>query len=172
MTATAISLSTLVSVLSSYPDLLKTITLDDCIRYIELIRLIKPTLSLYQPPGTAEHLPLTGLPVNALEFLKRCLKIEHETAKILWVALCPIAWSQDLTADQIEAFGPRYLQLFLDHGSALGLGEKAVLLLVYHSIHNKLQPSMTFYRLYVHASNPAAMQRRVQSMKEIHMLEN
>ncbi|PPR06411.1 hypothetical protein CVT26_004858 [Gymnopilus dilepis] len=42
-------------------------------------------------------------------------------AKILWVALCPIAWSQDLTTDQIEAFGPRYLQFFLDHGSALGL---------------------------------------------------
>ncbi|KAF8967356.1 hypothetical protein BDZ97DRAFT_1916953 [Flammula alnicola] len=116
-----ISVSTLISALAAYPEAEKHLDIDGCFKFIELIQLLKPTLSLYQPPGTAEYLPLARLPINILDFFKKCLNIEHESAKIIWEALCPIAWDLGVPSGDMQAFGRRYLQFFLDHGGTLGL---------------------------------------------------
>ncbi|KAF8957712.1 hypothetical protein BDZ97DRAFT_2078966 [Flammula alnicola] len=115
-----VSLSTLIAVLTAHPEVQEHLDIDGCFKFIELIQLLKPTLSLHQPPGTAEHLPLERLPASVLDFFKRCLSLEHDNAKIVWEALAPIAWNLGAPED-IQAFGRRYLQFFLDNGRALGL---------------------------------------------------
>lgn len=120
--ATKISLLTLVSVLSDHPEVDEHLDIDGCFKFLELVQLLKPTLSLYQPPDVLSYLPLEKLPLNALIFLQKCLDLEHESSKIIWKALAPIAWSLGDLSD-IQAFGRRYLQLFIDHGPHLEIGE-------------------------------------------------
>lgn len=126
----SIPLSRLLSAFSAHPEISSNLSIDGCITFIELIQLLKPTLLLYQPPGTLEHFPLTELPINVLEFLKRCLNIEHEIAKIIWEVLCPIAWRLDIPAGHKQVFGQRYLQFFLDHGEPLGLGKSLCVIIL------------------------------------------
>ena len=104
LVATKIKLSTLLSTLSAHPEVEEHLDIDGCFKFIELIQLLKPTLSLHQPPGTEEHIPLTSLPLAVLNFFKVCLNLEHESAKLIWEALCPIAWGLGAPSD-MQAFG-------------------------------------------------------------------
>ena len=117
-----VNLSTLIAAFTAHPEVQRHLNIDSCFKFIELIQIPKPTLSLHQAPGTSEHLPLERLPPSFLDFIKKCLSLEHNTAKIIWEAITPIAWSLGAPED-IQAFGRWYLQLFLDNGRALGLGE-------------------------------------------------
>jgi len=99
-----IKLSTLLSTLSAHPEVEEHLDIDGCFKFIKLIQLLKPTLSLHQPPGTKEHIPLTSLLLAVLDFFKVCLNLEHESAKLIWEALCPIAWGLRAPSD-MQAFG-------------------------------------------------------------------
>jgi hypothetical protein len=118
-----VNLSTLIAAFAAHPEVQRHLDIDGCFKFIELIQFLKPTLSLHQAPGTSEHLPLEHLPPSFLNFIKKCLSLEQNTAKIIWEAIAPIAWSLGAPEDT-QAFGRRYLQFFLDNGRALGLGEQ------------------------------------------------
>ena len=86
-------LSTLASlrVLEASPELNRVLSYEGVITYIDLIRILKPDLNCWQPPhqeGPPEHLPLA-----THDFLKLCLNLEDELAKLAWHALRQIAWN-------------------------------------------------------------------------------
>ena len=156
--AMKIKLSTLLSTLSAHPEVEEHLDIDGYFKFIELIQLLKPTLSLHQPPGTEEHIPLTSLPLAVLDFFKVCLNLEHESAKLIWEALCPIAWGLGAPSD-MQAFGRRYLHHFLDHGRSLGLGTYICdYFIINLSDPLFLQHSFTLCCLSAHVSIPAVIQ--------------
>ena len=58
--------------------------------YIDLIHILKPDLSHWQPSqedGFPEHLPFA-----THDFLKLCLNFEEETTKLMWHTLWQVAW--------------------------------------------------------------------------------
>jgi hypothetical protein len=80
------------SLISIFPTVSEYLDFEQCLKYIDLIQLLMPTLSLSLLPEETGPLPLTRLPLNVHIFLCKCLDLEHEDAKIIWQALSPVAW--------------------------------------------------------------------------------
>ncbi|KAF4623949.1 hypothetical protein D9613_001395 [Agrocybe pediades] len=113
-------LSTFLSTLTAHPEVAKHLDFNACLAFIELIQLLKPALQLYLNPDFEEPMPLSELPVDILKFFELSLDLDHESAKMIWEILCPIAWALGSPSD-IQAFGRRYMQLFLDYGLSRGV---------------------------------------------------
>ncbi|KAF8953928.1 hypothetical protein BDZ97DRAFT_1929187 [Flammula alnicola] len=113
------SLTSLLSLLSVNPSLSSILDIQGCITFLELVQLLKPTIQLSQAPG--ETAPIDHLPVGVHTFLSKCLAIDDEGMKHLWRDLRFVAWEKDLNPADIQPFGARYLQLFLDYGESNGI---------------------------------------------------
>ncbi|KAJ7113336.1 hypothetical protein C8R43DRAFT_961570 [Mycena crocata] len=93
---------------------------DSLATYVELIRLMKPYLSAQQPyyrRGPPETLPI---PVH--DFLKLCLGLTDDIAKITWEQMRTTAWSRDFTATEELAARTKHIELFLQHGLSRNIG--------------------------------------------------
>ena len=114
------SLTSFLNILSDNKHLLSILDVDGCIKFLELVQLLKPTIQLSQGPG--EKAPIEHLPINVHTFLSKCLGIDDEGMKHIWKEFRFIAWEKDLDPSDMQALGARYLQLFLDHGLSNGIG--------------------------------------------------
>jgi hypothetical protein len=116
-------LCTLITVLADSPELSAALGYEGLITYIDLVHLLQPNLSrseysdARQPP---EHLPLA-----THDFLRLCLSLDDEMAKLAWATLRHIAWNSDHADEYLRKMTHahlKYLRLFLEHGSCRGIG--------------------------------------------------
>jgi len=121
MPSSNLPLSSLLSALSKNPNIIEDILdIDGCLQFVELLHIMKPTLQLYQSQG--ETTPLQSLPRNVHDFIRVSLQLEHEHTKLLWEVLRDVAWEIELEIKDLQSYAARYLQVFLDHGPARGIG--------------------------------------------------
>ena len=116
-------LCSLIAVLADLPELSAALDYEGLITYIDPVHLLQPNLSrsgysdAYQPP---EHLPLA-----THDFLRLCLSLDDEMAKLAWATLQHIAWNSDPAARDLRKTVRarlKYLRLFLEHGTCRGIG--------------------------------------------------
>ena len=120
-----LQLSVLQSILSVHSEIVDYLDFEGCVRFIELVQLLKTTITLSLPPdeaGPPEHLSR-----SIHEFLAKSLRLTHEAAKLVWRVLSPLAWGLDMDPNDLHSFGQRHIQSFLDHGIPRGIGEYYVL---------------------------------------------
>jgi hypothetical protein len=72
--------ATIAKLLGESPELNKAFSYENMITYIDLIRLLKPYLRCL----SHNDLALERLPLATHDFLKLCLNLEDETAKLAW----------------------------------------------------------------------------------------
>lgn len=87
--------------LASSPELASALKYEDLVTYIDLVSILKPKLGRWYGPYQDD--PPERLPVNVHEFLKICLGMKDETAKIAWDKLRNLAWSATVEADGLTA---------------------------------------------------------------------
>jgi hypothetical protein len=98
------------------------LSFDDSIKYIELICCLKPTIELLQP--ASQTAPPDSLSYNIHDFLRVCLGLTDDVAKLAWTTLRELAWSE---GDSVDGCGNdattyiKYAPLFLDHGLSRGI---------------------------------------------------
>jgi len=114
-------LSALLKLVSSAPELEESLSVDQLHTLLDLVCLLKPTLSIIQP-GCNPRSPPERLPINVHEFLRCCLGVDDETMKVAWRTLSRSAWGRDLGESFAAQLSGRYLQMFLDHGHSRGIG--------------------------------------------------
>lgn len=122
-TTLAMNLVKLSSILAESPDLASALDYDTLVNFVDLVGILKPTLTLLQPLQDTD--PLEHLPINVHDFLKASLHLGDETVKLAWKCLARLAWStQSGTSDEdfVRRAGSQYLQMFLDHGLCRGIG--------------------------------------------------
>jgi hypothetical protein len=91
------------------PELSATLGYDAIVKYVDLVRCLKSTIALQEP---SYHLdPPEALSASVHEFVKVCLDISDETAKLAWItlrkhdALCiGLFWLSLLRQAAIRAF--------------------------------------------------------------------
>ncbi|KAJ7196352.1 hypothetical protein GGX14DRAFT_673105, partial [Mycena pura] len=93
---------------------------DSTVQYIELIRLLKPSVQWKE--ASYKLTPPEDLPLNVHEFLKASLGLADEHAKLAWAKLRVTAWDKDLTSDQETAARTKYIEHFLRHGLTNDIG--------------------------------------------------
>jgi hypothetical protein len=114
------SLSTLISILHEHPYLSVILDINNCISFLQLIRLIKPALELHLRPGDTG--PMERLTLAAHGFLMDCLGVKSEDMKLIWYTLRDVAWEQTpLSHEERDSLGRRYIQKFLEHGYHQGI---------------------------------------------------
>lgn len=114
------SLSALISILHEHSYLSEILDINGCISFLELVRLLKPTLELHLRPGDAG--PMERLTLAAHGFLMDCLDLKSEDMKLVWYTLRDVAWEQKpLSQEERDSLGRHYIQKFLDHGHHQGI---------------------------------------------------
>ena len=114
---------TLAKVIGESPQLNKALLYEGVVTYIDLIRILKPDLSRRLPSHQGG--PPESLPLATHDFLKLCLNLEDEIAKLAWHALRQIAWDVGTEGEDIHKHGCarlKYLGLFLKYGPCRGIG--------------------------------------------------
>jgi hypothetical protein len=89
------------------------------VNYIGLVRCLRPLIALQEAlyhPG-----PPASLTVSIHEFLKVCLDISDDTAKLAWAAFHDLAWAFEGTEEYIDALHHKYIKLFMEHGLSHGI---------------------------------------------------
>lgn len=104
-------------------------------KYIDLVWLLKPTISATQASYHPE--PPSTLPVNVHDFLKLCLRMTDHVGKLAWECFHSLAWDFVPSKDLELASCMKYIKLFLDHGISCKIGMSFVLFL---QIHTNLAP--------------------------------
>jgi hypothetical protein len=89
------------------------------ITYTDLIWFLKPTIALQE--ASHHDSPPECLTVLVHEFLKVCLDISDDTAKLVWAVFRDLAWADECTEGEIDALQHRYIKLFLEHGLSRGI---------------------------------------------------
>ena len=113
------SLLQLASALNNNPQLATALNYDAVVNYIGLIRCLKPSIALQQ---TSYHRdPPDSLSVSIHEFLKVCLDISDDTAKLAWAVSRNLAWAFEGTDKDIDALQHKYIKLFMEHGLSRGI---------------------------------------------------
>jgi CxC5 like cysteine cluster associated with KDZ transposases len=98
---------------------LSALNYDAIVDYIGLVRCLKPSIALQEAsyhPG-----PPASLTASIHEFLKVCLDISDDTAKLAWTAFRDLAWAFEGTEGDIEALHHKYIRLFMEHGLSRGI---------------------------------------------------
>lgn len=113
--------STLQSLLSIHSEIADFLTFEDCVKFIELVQILKPTITLSLLPDEVGPPDRLRMPIH--EFLIKALHLKHEATKIIWHALSPLAWDIKGDENNLHAFGQHHIQSFLDYGIPLGIGE-------------------------------------------------
>ena len=114
---------TISKLLGESPELNKALSYEDVVMYIDLVHILKPDLSRWQP--SQEDGPPERLPFATHDFLKLCLNLEEETAKLMWHTLRQVAWNVGNNEEDIQKHGyarMKYLDMFLRCGLCRGIG--------------------------------------------------
>jgi len=114
------SLLQLASALSNNPQLATALNYDAVVNYIGLIRCLKPSIVALQE-ASYHHDPPDSLTVSIHEFLKVCLDISDDTAKLAWAVFRDLAWTFEGTDGDIDALQHKYIKLFMEHGLSRGI---------------------------------------------------
>ena len=114
------SLLVLSNILIEHPRIAGAFTIQDLTKFIDLVSLLKPTLSLLQPPHQLG--PPECLAVHVHDFLKVSLDLDNDLLKLAWLKLCHVAWEVPYSEELVQKLGAKYIQLFLDHGCCRGIG--------------------------------------------------
>ena len=104
-------------------ELNKALSYEDMVMYIDLIHILKPDHSHWQP--SQENGPPEHLPFAPHDFLKHCLNLEEETTKLMWHTLWQVAWNVGNNKEDIQKHGYthlKYLDIFLRHSLCHGIG--------------------------------------------------
>ena len=126
--------SLLQSLLSIHSEVAEFLDFEQCIKFMELVQILKPTITLLLLPD--EKGPPERLSRPIYEFLTKALHLSHDATKVIWHALSPLAWDLEGSESNLHTFGQHHIQSFLDYGIPLGLGER---------------PFATFYDLYFYS---------------------
>ena len=113
------SLLQLTSALNNNPQLATALNYDAVVNYIGLIRCLKPSIALQQ--ASYHRDPPDSLTVSIHEFLKVCLDISDDTAKLAWAVSRNLAWAFEGTDEDIDALQHKYIKLFMEHGLSRGI---------------------------------------------------
>ena len=122
MCTLAMNLLNVANCLAKTPSLACALSFDDAIKYIELVRCLKPTIVLLQP--SSRTMPPDTLSYSNHDFLKVCLRSTDEVAKLAWATLRDLAWNE---SDHVYCHGNdasmhiKYAPLFLNHGLSRGI---------------------------------------------------
>ena len=119
------SLLVLSNILIEHPRIAGAFTIQDLTKFIDLVSLLKPTLSLLQPPHQLG--PPECLPVRVHDFLKVSLDLDDNLLKLAWLKLRHVAWEVPYSEELVQKLGAKYIQLFLDYGCCRGIGMNASL---------------------------------------------
>ena len=119
------SLLVLSNILIEHPRIAGAFTIQDLTKFIDLVSLLKPTLSLLQPLHQLG--PPECLPVHVHDFLKVSLDLDDDLLKLAWLKLRHVAWEMPYSEEFVQKLGAKYIQLFLDHGCCRGIGINASL---------------------------------------------
>lgn len=111
----------LAKTLGEHPQLSASLSYEDVVRYIDLLRCLKPTIALQRP--SYDSSPPDSLTANVHEFLKVCLDISDDTAKLAWTSLRELAWTSPVTEVEADALRYKYIKLFMQHGLSRGICE-------------------------------------------------
>ena len=90
------------------------------IRFVELIRLVKPALRWHQKEFELE--PPANLPQEFNMFFSAGFALKDTTCDTAWQALRNAAWARDLDATEQLSLRLKYVHLFLEYGLPLGIG--------------------------------------------------
>lgn len=110
----------LARILQANEDLQNTFSYELIIQFVDLITLLKPTLSWLQ--ASYHSGPPATLPYNFHDFLKISLTILDHLCKVAWESFCAIAWNIVLSPKDELALRTKYSKLFLDHGISRKIG--------------------------------------------------
>lgn len=117
---------TIAKLFADSPELNAALDYESLNTYLDLVRLLKPDL-VYSAKFSSNE-PPERLPVSVHDFLKICVGLQDETAKLAWAVLRHLAWSMDSDpADfwKTSCARTKYLKLFLEHGACRGLGKSS-----------------------------------------------
>jgi hypothetical protein len=90
-------------------------------KYVDLILILKPSLSLLQPSyqtGAPE-----SLPIHVHDFLMAALGIAHEMAKMAWATFGHLAWEMGGTSEEDLARRIKHAKVFAEHGLQREIGK-------------------------------------------------
>jgi len=91
------------------------------VNYVNLVCCLKPTIALQE---ASFHLdPPESLTAPIHEFLKVCLSMSDETAKLAWAVLQKVAWSFEATEAEEDLLQHKYINLFMEHGLSRKISE-------------------------------------------------
>ncbi|KAL0057308.1 hypothetical protein AAF712_016055 [Marasmius tenuissimus] len=113
----AIPLSAL-QALYSNPFLQDDLSFDKLIKYIEIIHLLRPSLSFLCSVG-----PPPLLPANIHDLLTSSLQIPHEAGKVAWETCRDFIWAMGTLSEREErGLRLKHARLFVEHGIGNGIG--------------------------------------------------
>ena len=107
------------SILSVNQELSNALNYDAVVDYIGLVRCLKPLIALQE--ASYHSGPPNSLTVSIHEFLKVCLDISDDIAKLAWVAFRDLAWAFQGTDEDMDALHHKYIKLFMEHGLSRGI---------------------------------------------------
>jgi hypothetical protein len=114
--------------LAATPSLARVLSFDDTIKYIDLVRCLKPTITLLQP--SSQTVSPETLSYNDHDFLKVCLGLTDDVAKLAWATFRDLAWNEENRAyspGDDASMHIKYARLFLDHGLSRGISASLLL---------------------------------------------
>ncbi|PPQ79909.1 hypothetical protein CVT26_004187 [Gymnopilus dilepis] len=120
----SLAFSTLQSVINVQATISDYLDFEGCLKYIELVQILKPTIALSLSPSESTARPprIDQLTVDVNEFLALATGITYDAAKLVWQALSPIAWSlPDLDPTTSQFSTRENIQSFLEYGISRGL---------------------------------------------------
>ena len=121
--APAVSVSAFVATIQSYPFIAANVSLDTLVLFFRLTVHLKPALRWTQAHTLTE--PPNPLPHDISLFLSRALNLEPSIVANCWSALRGFVWSSSQSDPDI--LSGDLLQIFLDHGVPLGIGERIII---------------------------------------------
>lgn len=114
-------LEEIVRALGAFPELYRNVSIEDITRFVDVLTLLKPYLSLSQSvyiPRPPEHLP-----AYIQSFLSSTLKLQDDILKLLWMALRDHVWEKECNEEVQAELGGKYLPLFLREGLSRDISE-------------------------------------------------
>jgi hypothetical protein len=121
------SLNTVISALSTAPELTASWQLADALKYITLASYIKPLIARLKPSYHATA-PDT-LSIDMHDFLKLSLGMKDATAKVAWATMQDIVWEGSGCKTLLESFAKvsEYTEELITYGLPRGIGMQFVI---------------------------------------------
>lgn len=116
----------LARVLKDTPNLSKSLGCDDIIKYLALMRHLKPAISRCQSPYIQG--PPDTLPDNIHDFINICVRLRDEDSKWAWISLRNLVWDEEIVGPgpgkaEMMSRGSTYIGLFLKYGTPRKIGQ-------------------------------------------------